>query len=130
MRRSWLLLPLLLCLCGCPPEKAEPDSNKTLKDVLEAQPSGDPAEIEKKAVSHAKDGPLVFRARTINQMHEPTTLSRYVCGAIDTHLQDRFILRKQYSNEFILTTLKEQPDSLVNTYATCYVEKELRTLGF
>lgn len=76
------------------------------------------------------DQPIAFKKRTLGYIKRPKDLSIYVCEGIEFQLQDRIMLHKEYSAEFIKKTLSELPESLQNVYATCYVESELKEISF
>ncbi|HEY9844334.1 MAG TPA: hypothetical protein V6D23_27945 [Candidatus Obscuribacterales bacterium] len=105
-----LMLPMLACLSACPESVTE---RKSYKEPMTGE-----------------DKPLAFKARTLGYIKRPPELGKYVCEGLETQLQDRYIHHKQYSAAFILKTLSELPATLQNTYATCYLEAELKEEGF
>lgn len=72
------------------------------------------------------DKPIAFKKRTLGYIQRPQELGKYVCQALENQLADRFLVHKEYSAAFIFKILGELPPTLQNTYATCYVESELK----
>ena len=100
-----------LLLSACNQEKPKPKQNN--RDLLVKS-----------------DQPIAFKKRTLGFIKRPKDLSIYVCDGIEFQLQDRIMLHKEYSAEFIKKILSELPESLQNVYATCYVENELKEISF
>lgn len=72
------------------------------------------------------DKPISFRARTLGYIKRSNELSKYICDALEFQLQDRILVHKTYSAEFITSVLSELPESLRRVYGSCYVENELK----
>lgn len=74
--------------------------------------------------------PFHFKARFLNALHDPYSTSRYICDTVETYLQDRSIADQQFSYRYLQGVLNQLPASLRQSYATCYLEQDLRREGF
>lgn len=74
--------------------------------------------------------PFYFKARYLNALRDPYSTSRYVCDTVDSYLQDRSIADQQFSYIYMQGVLNHLPASLRQSYATCYLEQDIRREGF
>lgn len=123
-----LIAALGMGLSACQPE-SKPRSTKTLKDVVEGPSKFDSKTIEARAMARLKDGGLHFKTKTIEGMRDPFALNRYICDGVERHLEDQFLRKQQFSNAFILKELGVLPETLQQSYATCFFEKGLKTMS-
>ncbi len=141
MRRYLLIICLMFMACSPEPEshqhsqktaqadKHKPGFQQALEDIANKPAKIDLKEADK-GMKRVHDGPLRFSRQALDELKDATLLSRYICEATEAYLEDRSLIRQQFSTQFMLATMSGLPVSLQRTYATCYLEKALRTGGF
>ncbi|PIQ24195.1 hypothetical protein COW36_10260 [bacterium (Candidatus Blackallbacteria) CG17_big_fil_post_rev_8_21_14_2_50_48_46] len=114
MKKFTLLLLFSLNACSFLPAKAP------LRSRIETQA---------KTLKSLAEYPRI-KQTSFQQLRSAKQQSRYICSKVDDYLQDQLIRSQDFSNRFFLRQLKKLPLDLSWSYATCYLERELKIDGF
>ncbi|MGE3727648.1 MAG: hypothetical protein AB7I41_18970 [Candidatus Sericytochromatia bacterium] len=98
------------------------------KSVLKS-PLRDRMATQAKNSSELVDYPQI-KPHSFYQLRTPQQQNKYIFDKVEVYLQDQLIRSQDFSHGFYLQQLKKLPPSLARSYATYYLEKELKIDGF
>jgi hypothetical protein len=120
LKHVLIALSTLSVLSACQIELPKSALKSPFRDRIEAQA---------KKMSATVDYPQLI-PRSFFQLRSPKQQNNYIFDKVDTYLQDQLILSQDFSHGFYLLQLKKLPPQLAHSYATHYLEKELKLDGF
>lgn len=98
------------------------------KSVLKS-PLRDRMATQAKKMTDLVDYPQIKR-QSFYQLRTPQQQNKYIFDKVEAYLQDQLIRSQDFSHVFYLQQLKKLPPTLARSYATYYLEKELKIDGF
>lgn len=113
-----LIATIALSACDLEPPKSALKS--PLRDRMETQ-----AQKMTKLVDYPQ-----IKAPSFYQLRSPQQQNTYIFDKVEAYLQDQLIRSQDFSHGFYAQQLKKLPPTLANSYATHYLEKELKIDGF
>jgi hypothetical protein len=71
-----------------------------------------------------------IKSQSFYQLRSPHQQNKYIFDKVEAYLQDRLIRSQDFSHGFYVQQLNKLPPTLARSYATYYLEKELKIDGF